>query len=238
MMPSKMAYLSKFDSKNVWPIPQKNSPKEAAELLLLVKKIAVEELKSCRADTDISISRVEKQTEKRSVHSLPPAKFSFRDSSQADDYPIQPRMAFTTNPMTPQVVTPPLTPASPKVQPEPIACEEVQILKPVLQTRKVSLLGRPSKSLDRWKVVNINRDGKTPIRAIIQPKFSWKTYPELENYLIEHRAKYLQFSSEKNYTRDQKRYNNRLTQGLIALATESGYVFEGFSFPAIRDRIR
>lgn len=76
------------------------------------------------------------------------------------------------------------------------------------------------------------------VRAVLRKKFSWKQFPELETYLVEHREQYLQFSSMMNYTSDQKRYNNKLTQGLLELAAEHGYVFEEFTFPMIRDRIR
>ena len=43
-----------------------------------------------------------------------------------------------------------------------------------------------------------------------------------------------------NYTSQQKEYNNRLTERLLELATDCGYVFdeESFSFVSIRDRIR
>ena len=63
-------------------------------------------------------------------------------------------------------------------------------------------------------------------------------YPELEKYLVDHRAEYLQYSSCFNYTSEQKRYNNDLTQGLLDLAADEGYVFEEFTFAAVRDRIR
>lgn len=76
------------------------------------------------------------------------------------------------------------------------------------------------------------------VRSILRKKFSWKSFPELENYLIEHRDQYLSCSSSLNYTKTQKLYNNHLTQGLLDVAAEHGYVFEGFTFPAVRDRIR
>jgi hypothetical protein len=76
------------------------------------------------------------------------------------------------------------------------------------------------------------------LKATLRKKFSWKSYPELEGYLIEHRPKYLQYSSRLNYTAEQKRFNNILTQGLLDLAAEQGYLFEDFTFAAVRDRIR
>lgn len=76
------------------------------------------------------------------------------------------------------------------------------------------------------------------IRGVLRKKFSWKHYPELEDYLVQNRAQYLQYSSQLNYTAEQKLYNNRLTKGLLELANEQGYVFEEFTFAAVRDRIR
>jgi hypothetical protein len=80
-------------------------------------------------------------------------------------------------------------------------------------------------------------EGRT-VREVLRKKFSWKSYPELEAYLVENRALYLQCSHRLNYTAAQKQYNNKLTQGLLDLAAEVGYVFEGFTFAAVRDRIR
>jgi hypothetical protein len=76
------------------------------------------------------------------------------------------------------------------------------------------------------------------IKAKLRKKFSWKSYPELEAYLVDNRNQYMQYSSQLNYTAEQKRYNNTLTQGLLELAAREGYCFEGFTFAAIRDRIR
>jgi hypothetical protein len=78
----------------------------------------------------------------------------------------------------------------------------------------------------------------TSVRDVLRKKFSWKSFPELERYLIDHRSQYLQYSNQLNYTAEQKRYNNRLTQGLLDLAAVEGYLFEDFTFAAVRDRIR
>jgi hypothetical protein len=75
-------------------------------------------------------------------------------------------------------------------------------------------------------------------KGTLRKKFSWKSFPELEMYLVENRGQYLEYSSSLNYTKAQKSYNNKLTQGLLDLAASEGYTFEGFSFAAIRDRIR
>jgi len=57
--------------------------------------------------------------------------------------------------------------------------------------------------------------------------------------LIDNRDEYLKFSS-RNYTVEQKQFNNMLTERLIELAEKHGYVFDpdDFNFVAIRDRIR
>lgn len=70
-------------------------------------------------------------------------------------------------------------------------------------------------------------------------KFSWKAYPELEEFLIAKREEYLSYSA-KNYTIEQRDYNNRLTSLLLEHAEASGYptLFESCTFSAVRDRIR
>ena len=62
---------------------------------------------------------------------------------------------------------------------------------------------------------------------------------QLEAFLIANREEYLRHSA-LNYTIQQKQYNNRLTERLLELAAEHGYVFdeEAFSFAMVRDRIR
>jgi hypothetical protein len=62
---------------------------------------------------------------------------------------------------------------------------------------------------------------------------------QLERFLIENRDEYLKFSS-RNYTVEQKQFNNMLTERLISLSEKHGYVFDpaDFNFVAIRDRIR
>lgn len=75
------------------------------------------------------------------------------------------------------------------------------------------------------------------VRATLRKKFSWKQYPELEEYLISNQDEYFEFSS-RNYTAEQRKYNNTLTRALLDLASEEGYVFEEFTFSMVRDRIR
>jgi len=76
-------------------------------------------------------------------------------------------------------------------------------------------------------------------KTVLKKKFSWKNYPELERFLIANRDDYLRHSS-KNYTLEQKTYNNWLTEQLLQLAEKNHYNFdpEDFNFVAIRDRIR
>mmetsp|Transcript_11514 Transcript_11514/g.17277 ORF Transcript_11514/g.17277 Transcript_11514/m.17277 type:complete len:300 (+) Transcript_11514:171-1070(+) len=79
---------------------------------------------------------------------------------------------------------------------------------------------------------------RTP-RTILRKKFSWKHYPPLEDFLIANREEYLRHST-LNYTLQQKKYNNMLTEQMIQLASQHGYVFDQdeFSFVTVRDRIR
>lgn len=62
---------------------------------------------------------------------------------------------------------------------------------------------------------------------------------QLEAFLIANREEYLRHSA-LNYTVQQKQYNNKLTERLLELAADHGYVFdeEAFSFVTVRDRIR
>jgi len=82
-------------------------------------------------------------------------------------------------------------------------------------------------------------DNKKTVKKILRKKFSWKNYPELEAFLIANREEYLRHSA-LNYTVQQKQYNNRLTEKLLSLAADQGYVFDeaDFSFVTVRDRIR
>lgn len=62
---------------------------------------------------------------------------------------------------------------------------------------------------------------------------------QLEQFLIANREEYLRHSA-LNYTLQQKQYNNLLTERLLELATQHGYVFDtkDFGFVTVRDRIR
>jgi len=76
-------------------------------------------------------------------------------------------------------------------------------------------------------------------RTILRKKFSWKHYPALELFLVANRSEYLRHSM-LNYTSQQKKYNNMLTEQMIQLATQHHLIFDQaeFSFVTIRDRIR
>mmetsp|Transcript_7150 Transcript_7150/g.15878 ORF Transcript_7150/g.15878 Transcript_7150/m.15878 type:complete len:1221 (-) Transcript_7150:140-3802(-) len=76
-------------------------------------------------------------------------------------------------------------------------------------------------------------------KTVIRRKCPWKNFPELEDFLIENREEYLRHSA-MNYTSQQRQYNNRLTERLLELAAQHGYVFdeEDFDFVTVRDRIR
>lgn len=75
--------------------------------------------------------------------------------------------------------------------------------------------------------------------VILKKKFSWRNYPELEEFLIANRSEYLRHSA-LNYTAEQKHFNNRLTEGLLEIAARHNYIFDEscFNFVAVRDRIR
>ena len=102
---------------------------------------------------------------------------------------------------------------------------------------RAALTARPFPNSSSKQFVG-NKIRGSVVKATLRKKFSWKTYPTLEAYLVEHRDQYLQYSARLNYTAEQKQYNNRLTQGLLDLAAEEGYIFEDYTFAAIRDRLR
>jgi hypothetical protein len=76
-------------------------------------------------------------------------------------------------------------------------------------------------------------------RIILRKRFSWKQYPPLEEFLIANREEYLRHST-LNYTLQQKKYNNMLTEQMVQLASQYKLVFDPneFNFVTIRDRIR
>merc|ERR1712071_51452 len=87
--------------------------------------------------------------------------------------------------------------------------------------------------------ISLSQNRSRTARAILRKKFTWKHYPELEAFLIQNREEYLRHSA-LNYTAQQKKYNNRLTERILDLADQQGYVFDEdeFDFVTVRDRIR
>lgn len=96
--------------------------------------------------------------------------------------------------------------------------------------------GQNKPSLEGSKFVGTTTPHK--VKGTLRHKFSWKNYPELEEFLIGKRDEYLRNSSANNYTSKQKQYNNMLTTQLLERASSSGYVFDQFTFVQVRDRIR
>lgn len=104
--------------------------------------------------------------------------------------------------------------------------------EPIPKKKKLKDLSSALRTVDE-------KSQETENKQVLRKKFSWKSYPELEDFLIANREEYLMHSA-MNYTTQQKEYNNRLTERLLELAAECGYVFDKscFSFVSIRDRIR
>lgn len=103
---------------------------------------------------------------------------------------------------------------------------------------KATLVSKPCLEKTYTTATSTN-DTEKPPTIILRKKFSWKHYPPLEDFLIANREEYLRFST-MNYTIQQKKYNNTLTEQMIALANAEGYIFDSkdFSFVTVRDRIR
>lgn len=108
-----------------------------------------------------------------------------------------------------------------------------------LRTKSNGKESTTSPTLVQHSLTINNVKQNTQFRTISRKKFSWKHYPPLEKFLIANREEYLRHST-LNYTIQQKKYNNMLTQQMIKLASQHGLIFghEEFSFVTIRDRIR
>jgi hypothetical protein len=104
--------------------------------------------------------------------------------------------------------------------------------------KKVAAAAAAASVLPKKKQTASNKKHAKPQRTGGK-KFSWKNYPELEEFLIQNREEYLCFSA-KNYTIEQRDYNNRLTARLLDHANNNGYssLFETSAFSVVRDRIR
>uniref|UniRef100_A0A7S1FLB9 Uncharacterized protein n=1 Tax=Corethron hystrix TaxID=216773 RepID=A0A7S1FLB9_9STRA len=97
-----------------------------------------------------------------------------------------------------------------------------------------------NRSLDKTGFCSVKSSGNRIRQTVIyRQKFSWRSYPELEAFLIANRDEYLRHSA-LNYTAQQKDFNNCLTRRLLELADKHNYVFSDndFSFVTVRDRIR
>lgn len=250
----------KMLSAKIQPIPVTRNPKSAykfgiessnyavAELLMQVQRIAHKELKCSTPFKSLpSIPDHPSVTSTRRVRPsiLPSSQPSFVSSSRRTQPPrLNPRSRKIS--MDDEDYEPPgvVTPNTPRRQIATIhelgihqscflSVDPLSALAPpvLIETteadvqKKRKSVGRTLQQGVKWK-------------GTLRKKFSWKSFPELETYLVDHRAEYLQFSSSLNYTKAQKIYNNKLTQGLLDLAASCGYTFEGFSFAAVRDRIR
>ena len=194
----------------------------AALLLMKVREIAIHEIH----DIDISI---------------PPCVSSKYPSTVLDDFNVitpKPRCRTVSLDIGPQI---PFVVKSTSLTRDSSASALTKdatnpaIVEPEEDSDSILLPAFPCTSSK--KLVGTSVQGHAT-KGVLRKKFSWKSYPELEAFLVKNRPQYMEYSSQLNYTAEQKRYNNTLTQGLLDLAAEEGYVFDGFTFSAIRDRIR
>eukprot|EP00529_Nitzschia_sp_RCC80_P016671 CAMPEP_0113457720 /NCGR_PEP_ID=MMETSP0014_2-20120614/9553_1 /TAXON_ID=2857 /ORGANISM="Nitzschia sp." /LENGTH=676 /DNA_ID=CAMNT_0000349223 /DNA_START=782 /DNA_END=2812 /DNA_ORIENTATION=- /assembly_acc=CAM_ASM_000159 len=102
-------------------------------------------------------------------------------------------------------------------------------------TKKVPTASLPAKKI----IESVKSDTKNGCSTV--KKFSWKRYPLLEKFLISNREEYLSYSA-RNYTSEQKEYNNKLTARVLNMANGFGYTDltnpEIFTFSTVRDKIR
>mmetsp|Transcript_35473 Transcript_35473/g.73877 ORF Transcript_35473/g.73877 Transcript_35473/m.73877 type:complete len:337 (-) Transcript_35473:335-1345(-) len=156
-----------------------------------------------------------------------------------EDRTISPLPALEGSPFSPALVSP-VTPHSVRQMPQ-----RKQSQRRAKQTQREAEINEPepapsASSRDKkGRTLQPNPPRGVSIKTIGRKKFSWKCYPELEQFLIANREEYLRHSA-LNYTIQQKQYNNRLTDQLLELATRHGYLFDTqeFSFVTVRDRIR
>jgi len=148
-------------------------------------------------------------------------------SKKPQRLPIYPKSVILSLPIAQRMILAP-TPA-PAPAPAPMA-PTLPILAPAASTQAVASAVKPQAT----KPTKILKH-----RTILRKKFSWKHYPALEDFLIANREEYLRHST-MNYTIQQKKYNNMLTEQMITLASQHGLLFNPteFSFVTVRDRIR
>jgi len=239
---------TKDNTKTMWKNVFTADCERGARLLLNFKSIAADELQNTKLDVSARSRLVPR------IAALIPTQWEdFESDDKEEEYSAPAKrlrtvsLSFDEPPMSPLPVSP--TPsdgseATSFTSPGNLASEPL-VMAVTPDTRKTIitlpdnlkeaeiLINRPSSSSKL-----VGTEVKGPVKAVLQRKFSWKNYPALEAYLVNNREEYLQYSSELNYTAEQKRYNNTLTQGLLDVAKEEGYLFEDFTFAAIRDRIR
>jgi hypothetical protein len=218
-----LASFARFDVKDP-------SSHGAALLLMKVSKIALSEL--CTSPTPLA--RRPCLLDPTIYKSNLPASSSREASPESNIYET-PRPRFRTISME-SMDHLGIIPPSPLTEED---SDNESTLSSVSRNYAFPVVVSPSQEPKSMRKKNfVGTTATAPIRGVLRKKYAWREFPELEGYLIENRDQYLSFSSQLNYTADQKRYNNRLTQGLLDLAAESGYRFEGFTFAMIRDRIR
>jgi len=128
-------------------------------------------------------------------------------------------------------------PPSPRVPRHPRSSRRIHLSPRNNRPRAISCAETKEHAL--LDVARTESGSDKPLKLILRKKFSWKNYPELEEFLVANREEYLRHST-LNYTMQQKKYNNKLTERMIQLAAEHGYAFDDtdFSFVTVRDRIR
>lgn len=241
------AFRSNPKKTNTWADIAPMDCETGARLLLDFKTIAAGELQTAILEIPtipkivpriaaLIPSHYDSGSDDKEEQDVPPVKRLRTVSVSLDESPMSPLPASPSYSYDDSSDSPPSSPRSltfesRMVQVTPDARKPVLDLSDNIKQVE-ALISRPSPS----KLVGTEVKGS--VKAVLQRKFSWKNYPALEAYLVKHREEYLQYSSELNYTAEQKRYNNTLTQGLLDLAEEEGYLFEDFTFSAIRDRIR
>jgi hypothetical protein len=238
-----------------WPRITKMDCERGARLLLDFKSIAADELQY----TKIEIPPLARRPPKllpRIATLIPCCKWDDSESEEPSDVDLSPSkrlrtvsVSFDESPMSPLPASPThsfdssCAASSPR---SPNSAQSAPTAAVTPEGRPKILVDLPNSSKPTTEVIQQRPSSSKPVgtkvkgrvKAVLQRKFSWKNYLALENYLVEHRNEYLQYSSELNYTAEQKLYNNKLTQGLLDLAEQEGYQFEDFTFAAIRDRIR
>lgn len=233
----------------MWKQPVPSDCERGARLLLDFKSIAAGELQHISFYAPSSRPRILPR-----IAALIPTQWEDSESDEKEEQDVTtPKrlrtvsVSFDEAPMSPLPVSPTLSYESraDSASPSPRNLTLGPPTTAVTPDNRRPIINLPDTLKEAETIINRQSSSKLvgtevngPVKAVLQRKFSWKNYPALEAYLVRNREEYLQYSSELNYTAEQKRYNNTLTQGLLDVAKEEGYLFEDFTFAAIRDRIR